>query len=86
MSRFIVEIDIMPLQGLLDPQGRTVAHALRKLGFEGVASVRVGKHIQMIIESESETEAKHQVEDSLAKLLYNPVVEQYRYVIRHIDP
>ncbi len=81
MSRFVAEIDVMPLDGLLDPQGRTVEQALRKLGIEGVEDVRVGKHIRLVIDAASEDEARRHIETALQKLLHNPVVEQYHYTL-----
>ncbi len=79
---FAVEIDIMPLKGLLDPQGRTVKEALQKLGIEDAQDVRIGKHIHMIIAADNEEEARRKVEKALETLLYNPVVEEYVYTLK----
>ncbi len=82
---FTVEIDIMPLKGILDPQGRTIQEALKKLGIEEAREVRMGKHIHMVVSAADEKAAREQVERALEKLLYNPVVEEYSYTIKALS-
>jgi len=72
-----VQIKVMPLKDLLDPQGKAVLGGLQNLGLSAVADVRVGKHITLQIEAASETEAKQLAEDASKKLLANPVMEFY---------
>jgi phosphoribosylformylglycinamidine synthase PurS subunit len=55
-----VQIKVMPLKDLLDPQGKAVLGGLHNLGLNGVSDVRVGKHITLQIEAASETDAKVQ--------------------------
>jgi len=62
---------------ILDPQGKATQHALDNLGFSGVEKVRVGKHIEMTIDADSLDAARHIAEESCAKLLANPVMEDY---------
>ena len=52
--KFSAEINIMPLKALLDPQGKAVTNSMHKIGFNEVSNVRVGKHITLEIEAESE--------------------------------
>ncbi len=75
--RFKAEIDIMPRKELLDPQGKTVAQSAGQLGIPGIQSVRIGKHISMEVEADSQEDARQQVEDACHKLLANLIMEQY---------
>jgi phosphoribosylformylglycinamidine synthase PurS subunit len=72
-----VQIKVMPLKDLLDPQGKAVLGGLQNLGLSGVQDVRVGKHITLDIEAGSEAEARQQAETACSKLLANPVMEFY---------
>ncbi len=79
--KFIAEINIMPLKALLDPQGKAVSNSMKNLGFTQVSNVRIGKHITMEIESDSKEEAMEQVNEACNKILTNPIIEGYDYVI-----
>ena len=70
-----VQIKVMPLKDLLDPQGKAVLSGLKNLGLNAVADVRVGKHITLQVEADSETQAKQMAEEASKKLLANPVME-----------
>ncbi|MCK9404578.1 MAG: phosphoribosylformylglycinamidine synthase subunit PurS [Chitinophagaceae bacterium] len=72
-----VQIKVMPLKDLLDPQGKAVLGGLQNLGLTTVSDVRVGKHITLQIEAESEGLAKQIAEEASKKLLANPVMEFY---------
>ena len=72
-----VQIKVMPLKDLLDPQGKAVLGGLQNLGLGAVSDVRVGKHITLQIEAASEAEARQIAEDASKKLLANPVIEFY---------
>lgn len=65
-------------EGLLDPQGKTIEDALPALGWTAVSEVRVGKHIELVVEAEGPDEARQVVEDVAQRLLANPVIEEYR--------
>ena len=78
---FRAEIDVMPLKELLDPQGKAVAHGLQKMNFDGVADVRIGKHITIKVNAVSKEEATTQVENACKKLLANPIMEGYKFEI-----
>lgn len=67
----------MPLKDLLDPQGKAVMGGLQNLGLAGVQDVRVGKHITLQIEAETEEAAKKVADEASKKLLANPVMEFY---------
>ncbi len=72
-----VQIKVMPLKDLLDPQGKAVLGGLNNLGIHSVEDVRVGKHVTLAIKASSETEAKQIADDTAKKLLANPVMEFY---------
>ncbi len=67
----------MPLKDLLDPQGKAVMGGLGNLGLKGVQDVRIGKHITLAIDAESETAARQVADEATRKLLANPVMEFY---------
>jgi phosphoribosylformylglycinamidine synthase subunit PurS len=72
-----VQIKVMPLKDLLDPQGKAVLGGLQNLGINKIADVRVGKHITLQVDANSEDEAKQLAEEASKKLLANPVMEFY---------
>ena len=78
---FRAEIDVMPLKELLDPQGKAVAHGLQKMNFDGVADVRVGKHITIKLTAANKEDAVAQVENACKKVLANPIMEGYKFEI-----
>ena len=63
--------------GVLDPQGKAIAHALETLGFQGVAGVRQGKYIEIDLDAPDEAKARSQVDAMCEKLLANTVIENY---------
>lgn len=74
---FQVEVKVMPLKELLDPQGKAVLGGLQNLGLKNIEDVRIGKHISLQVEASNEADAIRIAEDSAKKLLANPVMEQY---------
>ena len=72
-----VQIKVMPLKDLLDPQGKAVMGGLKNLGLTTVEDVRIGKHITLQIEADSERAAQAIADDACKKLLANPVMEFY---------
>jgi phosphoribosylformylglycinamidine synthase subunit PurS len=76
--KYRFEVLVSLKEGLLDPQGKAVMDALPTLGWLGVSDVRVGKHIELVVEAESLVEARRQVEDMAVRFLSNPVIEDFR--------
>ena len=74
---YTVRVKVMPLKDLLDPQGKAVMGGLQNLGLNMIADVRIGKHIDLQIEANSEAEALTAADDAAKKLLANPVMEVY---------
>lgn len=74
---YTVQIKIMPLKDLLDPQGKAIQDGLKNLGIAQVGDVRTGKHITLKIDAPGEAEAKAIAEEACRKLLANPVMEEF---------
>ena len=74
-----VRVHVMLKDGVLDPQGEAVRHALGALGFDGVAGVRQGKVIEMDL---AEDTSDATLDEMCQKLLANTVIESYR--IEHL--
>jgi len=72
---FHVQVKVMPLKDLLDPQGKAVMTGLHQLGISGVQDVRVGKHITLAIEAADATTAEAVARQAAQHLLANPVME-----------
>lgn len=77
MPQFSCEVYIRPRRDILDPQGDAVERALRDLGFNSIAEVRIGRYIRLSVEADSEEQARTMLDDMCAKLLANPVTEDY---------
>jgi phosphoribosylformylglycinamidine synthase subunit PurS len=74
---FSVQVKVMPLKELLDPQGKAVMGGLQNLGIRTIQDVRIGKSIALQIEASSAEEARLVAEEAGRKLLANPVMEYY---------
>ena len=74
----------MPLKELLDPQGKTVTHSMKNLNISGIEDIRIGKHISMTLDAESEDEATAKVDSACKKLLANPIMETYTFQLSEI--
>lgn len=71
-----VRVHVMLKDGVLDPQGEAVRHALGALGFSGVGQVRQGKVIELELADGTSDEA---ISEMCEKLLANTVIESYRF-------
>ncbi len=70
-------VKVMLKEGVLDPQGEAIRHALGTLGFGGVEGVRQGKVIEIELAGEDHGKARAEVEAMCEKLLANTVIERY---------
>lgn len=70
-------VHVMLKNGVLDPQGEAVRHALGSLGFDGVEGVRQGKVIELDLAETDEAKARKTVTAMCEKLLANTVIESY---------
>jgi phosphoribosylformylglycinamidine synthase PurS subunit len=66
-------------ENVLDPQGNAVQGALHSMGFNEVGKVRIGKYMEMQLDTDDRAEAEIRVKAMCEKLLANTVVEDYRY-------
>ena len=70
-------IKIMLKNGVLDPQGEAIKHALNNIGFESVAGVRQGKVIEVDIDGSDKNQVRSQIENMCTKMLANTVIENF---------
>ena len=73
-----LRVDIVLKNGVLDPQGKAIAHALANQGFKDVGEVRVGKCVELDLAETDPAKAKAQAALMAEKLLANLVIEDYR--------
>lgn len=73
MSRVVVHV--MPKPEILDPQGKAVAGALPRLGFDGISSVRQGKRFELELAGPADDVALARIREAAETLLSNPVIE-----------
>lgn len=66
-------------QSVLDPQGNAVQGALHSMGFEEVGQVRIGKYLELELDTDNREEAEERLKAMCEKLLANTVVEDYRF-------
>ncbi len=72
-------VNIYLKEGVLDPQGKAIHHALSTMGFADVSDVRVGKQVILELQTNDETKAKAEVEKMCETLLANTVIENYTF-------
>lgn len=70
-------IKITLKNGVLDPQGKAISHALNQLGFDGIGDVRQGKYIEVDLTETDPTKARAALEDMCERVLANTVIENY---------
>ncbi len=71
------KVHITLKNGVLDPQGKAISHALDTLGFGGVNDVRQGKYIEIELAEKDRAKAEAAVKQMCEKLLANTVIENY---------
>jgi phosphoribosylformylglycinamidine synthase len=70
-------VNVYLKNGVLDPQGKAVGHALDVMGFDEVKGVRIGKQVILDLEGLSKEEAQKRVDEMAQTLLANTVIEEY---------
>lgn len=78
---YTVQVTVMPLKELLDPQGKAVMGGLSNLGLNNVQDVRIGKNITLQIDAATADAAKEIAENAAKKLLANPVMEYFEVLV-----
>ncbi len=76
------KIHVTLKQGILDPQGKAIEHALDALGFKNAANVRVGKYMELDLDEQDKAKAEAEVKHMCEKLLANTIIEEYRYELQ----
>ncbi|MBS0160029.1 MAG: phosphoribosylformylglycinamidine synthase subunit PurS [Nitrospira sp.] len=76
------KIHVTLKQGILDPQGKAIEHALDSLGFTHAENVRVGKYMEVDLNEPDRAKADAQVKQMCEQLLANTVIEDYRYELQ----
>jgi len=84
MKTFQAEIDVMPKKEILDPQGKAVTGSMKNLGLAEIQNIRIGKHISLQIEAESEQIASEKVEQACKNLLANLIMESYTFKLEQL--
>ena len=77
MTPYRFAVDVMPRDGILDPQGRAVEASLPQLGAEAVSEVRVGRRVELTVQAPDAAQAREMVERLAADFLANPLVEKW---------
>ncbi|MFM9910929.1 MAG: phosphoribosylformylglycinamidine synthase subunit PurS [Chitinophagaceae bacterium] len=78
---YTVQVKVMPLKELLDPQGKAVMGGLSNLGIKEISDVRIGKNITLEIDASDIDAAKQLAENAAKKLLANPVMEYFEIAV-----
>tara|TARA_Y100000385_G_scaffold79801_1_gene81328 strand:- start:140 stop:391 length:252 start_codon:yes stop_codon:yes gene_type:complete len=82
--KYKAEIDVMPLEALLDPQGKAVTNSMSNLGLPEIEGVRIGKHIRLFVEAENVNTAEEKVEEACKKILSNQIMESYTFSLTEV--
>lgn len=82
--KFKAEIDVMPHEALLDPQGKAVSSSMKNIGLNVIHNVRIGKHIRLFVDADSEKEAIKYIEEACQKMLVNQIMESYTFKVEPI--
>jgi len=82
--KFKAEIDVMPLDALLDPQGKAVTGSMKNIGLESIDGVRIGRHVRLFVEAGSTSAAEKLVEEACKKLLANQIMESYTFQVEEV--
>ncbi|MDR3135413.1 MAG: phosphoribosylformylglycinamidine synthase subunit PurS [Deltaproteobacteria bacterium] len=83
--QFKANVKVMLKPSVLDPQGATLERALKSMGHDNVSSIRVGKLIELVLESESAQEATKAANDWADQLLANPNMENYSLTLEQLS-
>jgi len=81
---YLAKIIVTLRKSILDPQGKAVHHALESLGMNAVSDVRMGKYVEMKVNSNNKEEAERHTENACKKLLANPVMEDYSFTVEKL--
>lgn len=80
--KFKAEIDVMPLDALLDPQGKAVSNSMKNIGLPEIEGVRIGRHIRLFVEADNQAAAEVKVETACKKMLANQIMESFSFSVQ----
>jgi len=76
-----VKVKVVLKEGILDPQGKAVLHAINDLKFKGVNDVRIGKYVELTFDGLNQASVEKETKDICQKILANPVMENFDFEI-----
>ncbi len=79
---FKATVNVTLKKSVLDPQGKTVLHALETLGFNEAKDLRVGKYFEITLNNAERKQAETRLRAMCDQLLTNPVIEEYSYQLQ----
>ena len=82
--KFKAEIDIMPQDALLDPQGKAVSNSMSIIGIPEISGVRIGRHVRLFVDAQNQEDAYEKVDEACKKLLANLIMETYSFKIETV--
>ena len=81
----LAKIHITLKNGVLDPQGKAVHHALQDLGYNEVSGIQMGKYLEVQLNGISREEAETRVKEMCEKLFANTVIESYQFTLDAVE-
>jgi phosphoribosylformylglycinamidine synthase len=81
---FVAKIIVTLRKSILDPQGKAVRHALESLSMSEIRDIRMGRFIEMKMDAPDEITARKLADEACRKLLANPVMEDYSFMIESV--
>ena len=81
----LAKIHITFKNGVLDPQGKAVHHALKDLGYNEVSGIQIGKYLEVQLNGISREEAETRVKEMCEKLFANTVIESYQFTLDSVE-
>ena len=82
---FLARVYVTLKPAVNDPQGLTVMGGLHSLGYETVEDVRIGKYLEIRVDTQDESQAERDVAGMCDRLLANPVIENFRFTLEPVE-
>jgi phosphoribosylformylglycinamidine synthase PurS subunit len=82
---FHSKVTVTLKKSILDPQGKAVEQGIHSLGYSSVSEVRIGKYIEMNVDTDSREEAERTTREISDKLLANLVMESFSFTVAPIE-
>ena len=82
---YSAKIKVTLRKSILDPQGKAVEHSIQSLGFNNILDTRIGKYIELKIDTKSDEEARLVTDEVCRKHLANQVMEDYEFEVVSVN-